>query len=131
MCLLPEGPGADLADEGLLPRVDLEMLLKVEPLGVDEEAAHRTTLVVRPDRKGCCHMIAYSKRSCVSRLMNKNQRCGSGTYSWIRIRNKSFWICNTDKKKPKWSVIVLVLANLFSAQAGLSYQLTSGRSCEC
>ena len=84
MCLLPEGPGADLADEGLLPRVDLEMLLKVEPLGVDEEAAHRTTLVVRPDRKGCCHMIAYSKRS--------------GTYSWIRIRNKSFWICNTDKK---------------------------------
>ena len=87
MCLLPEGPGADLADEGLLPRVDLEMLLKVEPLGVDEEAAHRTTLVVRPDRKGCCHMIAYSKRS--------------GTYSWIRIRNKSFWICNTDKKKAK------------------------------
>ena len=101
MCLLPEGPGADLADEGLLPRVDLEMLLKVEPLGVDEEAAHRTTLVVRPDRKGCCHMIAYSKRSRVSRLMNKNQRCGSGTYSWIRIRNKSFWICNTDKKKAK------------------------------
>ncbi len=48
MRLLPEGPGADLTDEGLLPGVDLEVLLEVEPLGVDEEAAHRATLVVRP-----------------------------------------------------------------------------------
>jgi hypothetical protein len=50
MRLLPEGPGADLAHEGLLPGVDLEVLLEVEPLGVDEEAAHRATLVVRPVR---------------------------------------------------------------------------------
>ncbi len=51
MRLLPEGPGADLAHEGLLPGVDLEVLLEVEPLGVDEEAAHRATLVVRPVRR--------------------------------------------------------------------------------
>lgn len=46
--LLPEGPGADLADEGLLPGVYLEVLLEVEPLRVDEQAAHRAALVVRP-----------------------------------------------------------------------------------
>jgi hypothetical protein len=36
MRLLPEGPGADLTHEWLLPGVDLEVLLEVEPLGVDE-----------------------------------------------------------------------------------------------
>ena len=46
--LLPEGPGADLADEGLLAGVDLEVLLEVEPLAVDEEAAHRAALVAAP-----------------------------------------------------------------------------------
>jgi hypothetical protein len=45
---LPEGPGADLADEGFLPGVDLEVLLEVEPLRVDEQAADGTALVVRP-----------------------------------------------------------------------------------
>ena len=46
--LLPEGPGADLADEGLLAGVDLEVLLEVEALAVDEEAAHRAALVAAP-----------------------------------------------------------------------------------
>ena len=46
--LLPEGPRADLADEGLLAGVDLEVLLEVEALAVDEEAAHRAALVAAP-----------------------------------------------------------------------------------
>ena len=46
--LLPERPGADLAHEGLLARVDLEVLLEVEPLAVDEEPAHGAALVVAP-----------------------------------------------------------------------------------
>ncbi len=46
--LLPEGPGADLTHEGLLPGVNLEMLLEVEPFGVDEQATHGTAFVVRP-----------------------------------------------------------------------------------
>ena len=50
--LLPEGPAAHLAHEGLLPGVDLEVLLEVEPLGVDEKAAHRAALVVRPGERG-------------------------------------------------------------------------------
>ena len=45
---LPESPAADLAAEGLLPRVDLEVLLEVEALAVDEEAAHRAALVAAP-----------------------------------------------------------------------------------
>ena len=48
VCLLPEGPGADLAHERLLAGVNFEVLLEVEPLGVDEQAAHRAALVVRP-----------------------------------------------------------------------------------
>ena len=52
MRLLPEGPAAHLAHEGLLPGVDLEVLLEVEPLGVDEKAADWTALVVRPRERG-------------------------------------------------------------------------------
>jgi len=48
MSFLSKGSGADLTDEGLLPCVDLEVLLEVEPLGVDEEAAHGAALVIRP-----------------------------------------------------------------------------------
>ena len=48
MGFLPEGSGADLADEGLLAGVDLEVLLEVEALAVDEESAHRAALVAAP-----------------------------------------------------------------------------------
>ena len=48
MCLLPECSGADLADERFLSGVDLQVLLEVEPLRVDQQAAHRTALVIRP-----------------------------------------------------------------------------------
>jgi len=50
--LLSEGPAAHLAHEGLLPGVDLEVLLEVEPLGVDEKATDRAALVVRPGERG-------------------------------------------------------------------------------
>ena len=50
--LLSEGSVADLADEGLLAGVDLEVLLKVEALGVDEEATNWTALVIRPEQGG-------------------------------------------------------------------------------
>ena len=46
--LLPERPVADRADERLLARVNLQVLLEVEPLRVDEQAAHRATLVLGP-----------------------------------------------------------------------------------
>ena len=46
--LLPERPVADRADERLLARVNLQVLLEVEPLRVDEKAAHRATLVLGP-----------------------------------------------------------------------------------
>ena len=52
MRLLSEGSAAHLTHEGLLPGVDLEVLLEVEPLAVDEEAAHRAALVVRPGERG-------------------------------------------------------------------------------
>ena len=48
---LSEGSAAHLTHEGLLPGVDLEVLLEVEPLGVDEKAADWTALVVRPEQK--------------------------------------------------------------------------------
>ena len=44
--LLPEGPVTHGADERLLAGVNLQMLLKVEPLGVDEQAADRAALVL-------------------------------------------------------------------------------------
>lgn len=46
--LLPEGPAANLAGERLLPSVNLQMLLEVEPLAVDQEATDRTAFVIRP-----------------------------------------------------------------------------------
>ena len=46
--LLPERPPADGANERLLARVDLQMLLEVEPLRVDEESADGAALVLRP-----------------------------------------------------------------------------------
>ena len=46
--LLPERPVADGADEGLFAGVDLEVLLEVEPLWVDQQAADGTALVLGP-----------------------------------------------------------------------------------
>ena len=46
--LLPEAPVADLARERLLAGVDLQVLLEVEPLGVDEQAADGAALVLGP-----------------------------------------------------------------------------------
>jgi len=37
-----------LTHKGLLPRVDLEVLLEVESFGIDQEATDWTALVVRP-----------------------------------------------------------------------------------
>jgi len=48
MCLLAESSVTNLADERLFTRVDFQVLLEVEPLGVDEEAADRAALVVGP-----------------------------------------------------------------------------------
>ena len=48
VCLLPEGPVADGANERLFAGVDLQVLLEVETLRVDEEATDGTTLVLRP-----------------------------------------------------------------------------------
>ena len=45
MRLLAESSVADLADKRLFTGVDLQVLLEVEPLGVDEEAADRAALV--------------------------------------------------------------------------------------
>lgn len=52
MRLLPESPVANVAHERLLPCVNLEVLLEVEPLGVDEEPADWAALVVRPANVG-------------------------------------------------------------------------------
>ena len=46
--LLPEGLLAELADEGLHTGVGLEVLLKVGPRAVDEDAADRAALVLAP-----------------------------------------------------------------------------------
>ena len=51
MRLLSEGPAAHLTHEGLLPGVDLEVLLEVEPLGVDKKATDGAAFVIRPARK--------------------------------------------------------------------------------
>ena len=48
MRLLAESSVADLADKRLFTGVDLQVLLEVEPLRVDEEAADRAALVVGP-----------------------------------------------------------------------------------
>lgn len=45
---LPETSVANVAGERLLPSVDLQVLLEVEPLGVDQEAANGAALVIRP-----------------------------------------------------------------------------------
>jgi len=46
--LLSEGSAAHLTHEGLLPGVDLEVLLEVEPLGVDKKATDGAAFVIRP-----------------------------------------------------------------------------------
>jgi len=48
MCLLAESSTAHLADKGLFTGVDFQVLLEVEPLRVDEEAADGAALVVGP-----------------------------------------------------------------------------------
>ena len=48
VCLLPESPVAYLADKRLFTGVDFQVLLEVEPLRVDEEAADGAALVVGP-----------------------------------------------------------------------------------
>ena len=52
MCLLAESSVTNLADERLFTRVDFQVLLEVEPLGVDEKATDRAALVVRPGERG-------------------------------------------------------------------------------
>ena len=53
MRLLPEGSIADLADEGFLPGVDLEMLLEVEPFRVDQQPTDWAAFIIRPEQFKC------------------------------------------------------------------------------
>ena len=45
---LSERPVTYIASKGLLSRVDFQVLLKIKPLGVDQETTDRTTLVIGP-----------------------------------------------------------------------------------
>ena len=48
VCFLSEGSVTYIASEGLLSRVDFQVLLKIEAFWVDQETTDRTTLVIRP-----------------------------------------------------------------------------------
>ena len=46
VCLLPERSATDLASKWFLASVDLQVLLKIEPLAVDEEATDGAAFVI-------------------------------------------------------------------------------------
>ena len=51
MGLLSKSSVAYLTYKGFLARVYFKMLFEVESFGVDQEAAHWTTFVVRPEQR--------------------------------------------------------------------------------
>ena len=48
MSFLSKTPVTNVASEGFFARVNLQMLLEIEPFGIDEESANGATLVIRP-----------------------------------------------------------------------------------
>ena len=44
--LLSKTPVTNVAGEGFFTRVNLQMLLEIEPFGIDQESANRATLVI-------------------------------------------------------------------------------------
>ena len=48
MSFLSKTPVTNVASEGFFARVNLQMLLEIEPFGIDEESANGATLVIGP-----------------------------------------------------------------------------------
>ena len=108
MRLLTEGSAADLTHKWLLARVDLEVLLEVEPFRVDEKAANRAALVVRPAEK--CE------------FQWESSGLHSVQYSELFLSNgRDFGI--PDYRPDSFLSV--------SQQLRLPVRLTSGRSCGC